>query len=351
MNRRDVITTAAAAALCAALPAKPSAAARHGAPALHLVKRLRLACAWPQAAGGTYDAALDLARAIEMAMDGASVEVIATAAHEPATDFCFGSEHSYAARDPALAFIAGLPGRFALPPEAAASWLTGSGAALWQHAAARTASVIPLYAGCEGVTPSLWSRHKIGRFTGVKVAGADGMFADLLAACGASLADVPPGQWASALASGDIDAVHMASVEDALTLGLQQHAKYCLPGVLTAHGGPLALRIPAQLWHALPAEARKKLRKYVAEAGWRRHARSVQNHGLLMTAMREAHGLRLLPTTPVYFQHAIYTMSEAIVAEYSGRDALCRNLGGASMAQLNTERKTALRIMVSLNIV
>jgi TRAP-type mannitol/chloroaromatic compound transport system substrate-binding protein len=350
MNRRDVITTAGAVALWAALPAGSLSAAQPGAPGLHLGKRLRLACAWPQAAGGTHDAALTIARAIETAVDGAHVDVIAvTDANAQADDISFSSEHAHAAHNPALAFIAGLPGRFTLPPDASAHWLNNSGAPLWRAAAARSATAIPLYAGCEGVAPSLWSRDEIVSLAGLKIAGAEGMIVDLLAACGAAPVEVHQSLWASALASGDVDAVHVASLEDALTLGVQRHAKHCLPGALMAHGGPLALRVPAHLWSALTPGARQSLRTQVAEAGLRRHARSAHNHAVLLAATAEAYGLRVHQRPPRALQITLDRLSEAIVADCSGRDALCRSLGGASMAELHAKWKTALCITDSLN--
>lgn len=350
MNRREIITTAAAAAMCAALPAAPAAAAQHSAPALHWAKRLRLACAWPQAAGGTYDAALDIARAVERALD-APVEIIATGEHDPESDLTFGSEQTNAAQDPALGLIGGLPARFALPPDATACWLTGPGADLWQEAVARTAPAIPLYAGCEGVSPSLWSRREIYSLSGLRIVGAEGVFGDLLAAAGATTVAMPQKQWSDALAAGEIDAAHLASAEDALTLGVQRHARHCLPAVLTAHGGPLAMRVPTRLWRGFGAAARQRLRREVAESGLRRHARSANNHDALLAAMCEAHGLTLHSQTPVTLQRTIDRLSEAIVADYSGRDVLCRRLGGASMAQLHAKRKTALCITGSLNVV
>lgn len=350
MNRREIITTAAAAAMCAALPAAPAAAAQHSSPALLLAKRLRLACAWPQAAGGTYDAALDMARAVERALD-VPVEIIATGEHDPDSDLTFGGEQTYAAQDPALGLIGGLPARFALSPDATARWLTGPGADLWQEAVARTASAITLYAGCEGVCPSLWSRREIESLSGLRIAGAEGVFADLLTAAGATTIAMPQNMWSSAFEAGDIDAAHLASAEDVLTLGVQHHARHCLPGVLTAHGGPLAIRVPTKLWRGFSAAARQTLRRQVAETGSRRHARSANNHDALLAAMCEAHGLTVHSQTPVTLQRTIDRLSEAIVADYSGRDVLCRSLGGASMAQLHAKWKTALCITGSLNVV
>ncbi len=350
MNRRDVITTAGAAALLAALPAGHSRAAQKAAPALHLTKRLRLACPWPQAAGGTFDAALAIARVIETALEGVSVELIAlSAAHEQPDDLSFASEHIQVAHNPSLAFIAGLPGRFALAPHVSAHWLTASGGALWRDAAARSSTAIPLYAGCEGVAPSLWLRHEIMSLTGLRVAGTDGMITDLLTACGATPVVLPPSLWAAALASGDIDAVHAASLEDALTLGLQRQAKHCLPLALMAHAGPMALRLPQHVWKVLGPGLRRKLRIEVAECGLRRHERSAHNHQALLAAVAEAYGVRIDSCLNDDIQRTIYSLSEAIVADYSGHDALCRTLGGVSMAQLYAKRKTALCITDSLN--
>ncbi len=350
MNRRDVITTAGAAALLAALPAGASRAAQQGAPALHLTKRLRLSCPWPQAAGGTFDAALNIARVIETAVEGASVELIAPSpGHDHAGDLSFSSEHVQAANNPALAFIAGLPGHFALAPDVSAHWLTASGAALWREAAARSSTAIPLYAGCEGVAPSLWLRQEIMSLTGLRVAGTDGLIADLLTACGASPVALHPSLWAAALASGDIDAIHVASLEDALTLGLQRHAKHCLPLALMAHAGPLALRLPRHVWNALGPSVQRRLRIEVADSGLRRHVRSAHNHQALLAATAEAYGVRIESFRNDDIQRTIYRLSEAIVADYSGRDALCRSVGGFSMAQLHAKRKTALCLSGSLN--
>lgn len=341
MNRRDVITSSGAAALCAILPAGGSLASPLAKPAIHAIKRLRLACDWPQAAGGTFDAALDVARTIEIALGNCAVEVVPAGSTAADADISFGNEHAHAVDNSALALIAGLPGRFALPPLASAHWLTTSGERLWQEAAQRTAQVIPVYAGCEGTRPTLWSRHEIANFSGLKTAGAAGLCAELLSAAGATRVDLPVAEWVPALTAGTIDAVHVAGLEDALVLGLPRHARYCLTGAIAAHGGPLALRIPAGLWHALPDHVRQHLRARVTTAGSRHTARMAQNDCTLRNAMTEAFGLRVLEQVPPNLQTTIDRVAEAIMADCAGRDTLSSRIGGASMAQHLVRRKSA----------
>jgi TRAP-type mannitol/chloroaromatic compound transport system substrate-binding protein len=315
---------------------------------LHLTTRHKLACAWPQSAGGTFDAALDIARVIEATLEGCSVEVVPDA---PAmAEFSFGAEHVHASTNPALGFCAGLPGRFALPPPAAAAWLTGDGERLWQDASARTLRSLPLFAGCEGASPALWSARDIQNFAGLKVAGSAGLPAELLAAAGATSVGVPAAEYARALADRRIDAVYVASLEDALMLGLPRTAGHCLEGALAAHGGPLALRVAHDVWHSLPAGAQNRLRKQVAKSGTRRYTRVAGNHRALMNALREAHGLRTQRAGET-LQGTLDRLSEAIVADFSSRDALCRTIGGASMAVLYANRKTAPWTGSSLNAV
>lgn len=346
MNRREFF--AAAGAIAAnALTANFTARAKElPAPALHTKRRLVLVCAYPKSAAGTHDVAACLASRLERLLGGGSVEIEVKASTLGSIDalksggahMTLAGEGANVGRIPALAFVSGLPGRFAHDPNFAGGWLTGSGQRLW-HQAHQETGLLPLYAGSQGVSPGIWSRRPISSFSGLKIAAAPGPRADVLSALGTQTTPLAPADYADALSSGAVDAVELSSLEDAIALGVVRAAPYCLNSALAPHAGPLALTFAPSLWHGLPQAVRTAVRQDILAFAAHRQVRASENEDALKAALSAAFGcaFQQLNTAKIA---TIDRLSEAIIADYASRNAACRALGGAAMATMFAGRET-----------
>lgn len=327
MNRREFLHAASGAALgmvaaqTGALAA--SSASAPAAPAVHTTRRLVLATPYPAAASGTHDAAVTLARKLEHLLGEVSLEVRedsrgSLAAFEAAdADITLASEALNITACPPLALVAGLPGRFAPSLDATRTWLTGKGHRLWTRAHA-PARLVPLYAGSEGEIPALWSKRRLDAVSGLTIAAAPGLRSEVLAGLGAKVITLAPGTLREALATGAIDSAEIASLEDALALGIPDIAPHCLEGLTAAHAGPLAFTVAPRHWRMLSPARRQAIADLARTFGFDHSRRQQHNAPALKAALAQARGLRF-STPPPALSAMVDRLSEAVVADLAAR--------------------------------
>lgn len=350
MNRRDFIAFSGAAAAVAG-PGVTAARALTTPGKRPII----LACPYPEGPGGSYEAARLLAAGLGRTL-GEPVTIVRAPAPGSSiaalsggtAQFYFGGEYGNAAFSPALGFLAGLPGDLSCDAIGLQRLLTGPGERLWDRGLGAH-NVKALLAGLEGPAPGLWSRQALSALSGCKVATSGGLQADVLRALGAVPVLLEAEAIAPALGNGTLDAAAMASLEDALALGLPRIAKICMEGALARHGGPLALAMPRTWWERLPSAQKAGLRD-LAHASAHQPAAVEAQYQALRGAIADAFAVSFI-SPPASLRDAVRRVSEAVVADLAGGDPLCAMLNGATMAMTPGGQETHCRHAFSLNAV
>ncbi len=343
MDRRSFIATASAAtAVACASPMRASHAwPNQRAAPTHRTQDLVLACPSPESAAGLFDEACALARRLESALEArvkidvvsgpqGSIESIAG----KGADLFYGPEHANAAHVPALAFMAGLPGRLALDARGLRIFMgQHGGSALWAEAL-EGYGVTPLYAGHAGETPVLWSRASLPTLSGRSIATA-GLNAQVVAGLGGALVRVSSGDTASALGSGRTDAVEIATMTQAIALKIPQFARYAARAPLADHAGALSLSLNTRVWRNWTPQMRAAVLSSVRDYSLRRERHDAYSAPILQQAIAQAYGT-------IYYACKdalrVRRVGEAVVAELAGSSEQTRQFNDAYMAACSQVR-------------
>lgn len=321
MKRRDFLRRTGQLCLATALGQRAAIAA----PSLKTHNTLVLGCQFPEAPAGTYDYAWRLARHLERILPGGTKIRLETLTAAPIDALNAGIAHATLASENAniphaaeLAFIAGLPGRFALSPAAAQSWLSTAGGEAYWHTAHRNTAARPIYAGCQGAAPALWARRPLPTLSNLKIAMEPGLCAEVIRAFGGEPVELPAADRAAALASGEIDAADMPCFEDAVALGLPKVAGVCHLGAIAEHSGPLALTFAPGIWLKLAESCRSLVRREMLSMASQRNTAATANASALRSAMAQAFGVTFI--SGLAGAPALNRVSEAVIAEASNKD-------------------------------
>ncbi|MEZ5901075.1 MAG: hypothetical protein R3D51_16460 [Hyphomicrobiaceae bacterium] len=337
MDRRTFIVTASAAtaatcigSVCAL--AKPAALARRA-------ERLVLACPAPENTGGLFDDARLLARALERTLQEHSaaaqvkIEVVPGPAASIAAladghaDLFYGPEHANSAHIPALGFVAGVPGHLALNAQGLRIFMQGTGADLWRSSLA-SYGVVPIYAGHRGESPTLWSRVRIDNLKGLKIA-TEGLNAQVVAGLGGLPKSLKPEDITPALAAGEIDAAEIATLTDALALGLPKIAGFAARAPIADHAGAMSLAMSDRTWRTLSSQAQSSILSCVQAHAQARETRDANSKMVLEDALSRAHGAVFYACGDA--QH-VRRVSEAVTAELAAKCDQTRQFSDAYMA-------------------
>ncbi len=235
LNRRAVLAAGAG-----ALVAAPSVVRAQSTP-----RELRMATAWPKNSAGVGVNAQRLADMIG-AMSGGRLTVRVFAAGElvPAfaafdavsdgrADMMHTTPHFAAGKNPVFRFFGNVP--FGLTAHEHVGWLRfGGGQALWEEAYAK-AGVQPLLGGTTGPQAGGWFKKEIKNLDDLKglKMRAGGFGGEVLKRLGVDSILLPPGEIATAMASGELDAVEWNGPWNDREAGLHKMAPYYyMPGVL-----------------------------------------------------------------------------------------------------------------------
>ena len=345
MDRRSFLATASAATAMACASPMTAARARPSlrAAPTHRTQDLVLACPSPESAAGMFDEACALARCLERALEArVKIHVVSglqgsiDALASQGADLFYGPEHANAAHVPALAFIAGLPGRLAMDARGLRIFMEQhGGGALWA-AGLEDYGVMPIYAGHAGEAPVLWSRAPLTTLSGRSVATA-GLNAQVVAGLGGALVPLSPGETASALGSGRTHAVEIATLTQAIALKIPQFARYAARAPLADHAGALSLSLHARVWSSWTPQARAAVLSSVRDYALRRERDDAPNATILRQAITQAYGT-------IYYAckdaPRVRRVGEAVVAELAGLNEQTRQFNDAYMASWSRMRLT-----------
>ncbi|MBL8883838.1 MAG: hypothetical protein JNL45_12385 [Hyphomicrobium sp.] len=343
MDRRSFIATASAAtALACASPMRPAHAwAGLRATPTQRTQELMLACPSPESAAGLFDEACVLARDLERALEArvkidvvsgpqGSIESIAG----KGADLFYGPEQANAAHVPALAFVAGLPGRLAMDARGFRIFMEQhGGSALWAEAL-EGYGVTPIYAGHAGEAPVLWSRVSLNTLSGRSVA-TSGLNAQVVAGLGGAPVPLSSGETASALGSGRTDAVEIATLTQAIALKIPQLARYAARAPLADHAGALSLSVNTRVWRNWTPQMREAVLSSVRDYSLRRERHDAHSAAILQQAIAQAYGT-------IYYDckdaPRVRRVGEAVVAELAGSSEQTRQFNDAYMAACSQVR-------------
>lgn len=261
MDRRTFLkTTTVAAGSGLALSTTPARAEDDppATPALSRgIKQLTFAAAWGPDVPVLGDAAQRLRERLGRVLESC-YHIIDVGASEGA-DLKLGFVS--AVENPAFAFFDGLPGSYGIEPAQLQAWLAvGGGQMLWDDVAAQH-GFKPLLAGHTGVRPGLWSTRQlesVADLDGTSVA-LPGIGPAIARRLGAEPVDIPPAEWASALADGRVTAVEGGSPLAGLMLRLPHSATHYYRRGVHRNGLASALTVRLAKWEHLDTATRAAL--------------------------------------------------------------------------------------------
>lgn len=331
MDRRSFLKQAAFGALAA--PASLGAAhpAPLAVPAVHAsrVREVTLATPFAPRPGGLSDSVFRFARRLEAA-SGSTIKIILIEGTDQSSrlpngaDFFMALEHASVGVEPALAYVAGLPGTTGLSAEALAVWLDEAGGqAEWDRSAA-VLGMKKLLVGHTAGTGRLWLRSSRTTLSGARVA-VDGLAADVVKGVGAEAVALTADEAGDSLSRGDIDAVEVAGFEDGVTLGLHGVPAWSAAPPLYAGGSALSLSIPLTVWEGLGTDAQRIL----FDAARRHYAESVaeaRHHANALAAMTARPAGAAAVAASAFAALPLQRVSEAVVAEVASRNANTRRM-------------------------
>jgi TRAP-type mannitol/chloroaromatic compound transport system substrate-binding protein len=247
-------------------------------------RELRMVTAWPKDSAGLGVNAQRFADMIGR-MSGGRLRVRVFAAGElvPAlqvfdavsdgrAEMSHATPHFAAGRDASFRFFGNVP--FGLTAHEHAAWLRfGGGQALWDEAYGRY-GVVPLLAGTTGPQAGGWFRKEIRSLDDLKGLRmrAGGLGGEVLKRIGVNTVLTPPGEIASALQSGGLDAAEWNGPWNDRAAGLHRMAKYYyMPGVLEI-GPMLDVGVNRGVWSSLGAELQEIVRRAAAASAFETYA-------------------------------------------------------------------------------
>ena len=260
MDRRTFLVTTTAAAATTTVVADGAAAREQQVTAPAIVsglQQLTLSSTWTADVPVFGDMAIDLQNRLQTAL-GDRYGIVLSPDAMTESDLVFSPAETVAPSEPGLAFFGGLPGSLGLSAHAHQAWLTvGGGQTLWDDLSTPHGWK-PLLAGHTGPAPGLWANraiHSMEDLAGRNIASF-GFDRRVVRAIGATAAELPPAELATALQQGRIAAAAWGNPLVALMLGLPRAASHYYRGGIRPAGTVLALNVRARLWNQFSASDR-----------------------------------------------------------------------------------------------
>ncbi len=339
MDRRDFLRSSAL--TVAALGTGSTAGKSFAAPfVLTRTRDVIVASPWTQSSGGYSDLAFGFARRLEQrfagkikchmqTMPGSSIDVL----NGGGADLHIGLEHENVGHNAAFGYFAGLPGHLGLDAQSMDDWLTkGGGQAHWDDCSARfgTKSLMMAHTGTSG---GVWSRTDLQTLSGKKIAAA-GIARDVFKGLGADVTGVDLNRAGNAISDGQIDAIEMSHMIEALQSGVADAAHFSIMPGLTQCGSTLSVSMKRDRWDALDTGSQAIIADEAA--GYRRRA-STQlraNERILRHVFAAARPVKFVPLSPA-LAIEVARVSEAVIADIASRDATSRRINRAYMPLLD----------------
>jgi len=327
-NRRQFISRAGAAAtvgVCA-----PGVAAAQEA------RELRMVTAWPKDSAGLGVNAQRLADMIGVMSAGRlRVRVFGAGELVPAlqvfdavsdgrAEMAHATPHFAAGRDVSFRFFGNVP--FGLTAHEHAAWLRfGGGQELWNQAYQRH-GVVPLLAGTTGPQAGGWFRKEIRSLEdlrGLRMR-AGGLGGEVLKRIGVNAVLTPPGEIASALQSGGLDAAEWNGPWNDRAAGLHRMAKYYyMPGVLEI-GPMLDLAVSERVWASLSADLQEIVRRAAMASAFETYAEFTYENAINFPPLiAEGIEVRQFPADVVA---AMARASEELIAEIGSKSPFAKQV-------------------------
>ena len=293
------------------------------------VRELRMVTAWPKDSAGLGVNAQRLADMIGT-MSGGRLRVRVFAAGElvPAlqvfdavsdgrAELSHATPHFAAGRDASFRFFGNVP--FGLTAHEHAAWLRfGGGQELWNQAYKRY-GVVPLLAGTTGPQAGGWFRKEIRSLDDLKGLRmrAGGLGGEVLKRIGVNAVLTPPGEIASALQSGGLDAAEWNGPWNDRAAGLHRMAKYYyMPGVLEI-GPMLDVGVNERVWSSLPADLQEIVRRAAGASAFETYAEFTYENAINFPALgAEGVEVRQFPADVV---SAMAGASEELIQEIASK--------------------------------
>lgn len=328
MDRREFLV-ATGSALAATSLAHPACATTPSPSA----RQLTLSVADADGMGWTMVQAHSLARRIEqLSAQTVAISVVDEASATPA-DLSLATASALVDRDNGFAFATGLPGNQALDAAALDVWLTNGGGQPLLDDLAAVHGLKVLVAAHTG--PSfLWSQSPITKaehFAG-KAVHADGLARSVAAGLGAEPWRILSSSSNAQFAAGELTAVE-ASVIDAMSSQLLQHARYATSSALAPQGTAAALTIQLGVWKALTAADRAM----ITQAARANYLETVSLNRAYETlnrnALAQSFGIAIAPAS-AQLSAAVQSVSRAMVAAAAATSIPAQVLNASYMSFL-----------------
>jgi TRAP-type mannitol/chloroaromatic compound transport system substrate-binding protein len=336
-RRRDIMMGATAAAATAGnLPAPAIAQG---------IKELRMVTVWPENTVGLQTSAERLARSITAMSErrlqvtvypaGSLVRALETfdAVSAGVADMYHTYEGYFGSRSSALYFFTTVP--YGMATNELCSWIDfGGGQQLWDEVGALF-NIKPLMATNTGVQMGGWFTKEINRlddYKGLRYRMA-GPGAEVLRRMGATVVTTAPGDIATALKSGAIDAAEWIGPWMDMDLGLNKAADhYYYPG-FHEPGASLTLGVNKTLWDGLTPAERALIEAATQAEVTRSLAEFNTENVKSLKLLREDKRIKIVRFSDELIR-TFGTLSKEVLAEIAAKDPLTRKVYDSYLAFL-----------------
>lgn len=348
MDRRNFlksVTAVAGASAAGAVGAEAGSLANRSEPlsAPNVVphrKTIAIQSAWPDTTQGPADYIRQFAAHIAVATDGMIVlEIDHTsgsgidAVRRGRSDGYFASDTDHLAVAPELAFFAGLPGPHSLDAQAHSQWLSvGGGQQLWDDVLSDF-EIKPVAVATTGPMSGIWSKQRIESMDSLagQPMSTHGLGDEIVTGLGGTPVDVSATGAGSALDSGDVFAVEVGDVANAVAAGLPKAARFVATPAIHAHGTVLSCGLNAGVWHDLTLAQKMSFEAAAARTYTDVLAFSQGYHTMMIAALESKFGVRkvALPTDVV---SAISRLSDIAIAHLAAGSPRAARINASYMA-------------------
>jgi TRAP-type mannitol/chloroaromatic compound transport system substrate-binding protein len=335
-RRRDLLLGATAAAATAG--SLPAPAIAQG------IKELKMVTDWPENTVGLQTSAERLARSITAMSErlkvtvypaGSLVRALETfdAVSAGVADMYHTYEGYFGNKSPALYFFTTVP--YGMTADELCSWIDfGGGQQLWDEVDAQF-NIKPLMATNTGVQMGGWFTKEINRpddYKGLRYRMA-GPGAEVLRRMGATVVTTAPGDIATALKSGAIDAAEWIGPWMDLDLGLNKAADYYYYPGFHEPGTSMTLGINKTLWDGLTPYERALI-EAAAQAEVNRSLAEFNTENVKsLKLLREDKRIKILRFSDELIR-TFGKLSKEVLAETATKDPLTRKVYDSYMAFL-----------------
>lgn len=301
------------------------------------MRRLKMVTDWPEDLPGPQTSAVRLARTIGEATGGRlQIEVFAAGAlvrpfetfdavGAGVADLYHSYEGYFASKSPGFSFFATVP--FGFTADEWIAWVQyGGGQALWDVLSGQF-NVKALPCGSTGCQMGGWFTREVASveaFRGLRYRMA-GPGAEVLRRLGATVAQLPGSEIASALRSGAIDACEWIGPWQDMLMGLHKSAGYYYYPGFHEPGAAWSLGINKSLWDGLAPGDRGIIETAAAAEYTRCLAMFNFNNAVALRRLRQDGAVKILGFDDSLLKE-LYRLSREVVAEAGAADEISRKI-------------------------